>query len=78
MNAIVTYLNFDGNCKAAMEFYAKCLGAELTAMPFSEMPGDKGNVEALKGRLMYAHYVQRAAYTNGLRFAAGTSRPPRR
>lgn len=40
MKAIHAYLTFDGNCRQAMEFYAKCLGAELYLMPFSEAPGD--------------------------------------
>jgi PhnB protein len=39
MKDFVTYLNFDGNCREVMTFYAKCLGGELTLMPFSEMPG---------------------------------------
>jgi PhnB protein len=40
MKEIITYLNFDGNCREAMEFYKKCLGAELYIMPFSDAPGD--------------------------------------
>jgi PhnB protein len=38
MKAFNTYLNFDKNCRQAMEFYAKCLGAELMVMPFSQGP----------------------------------------
>jgi PhnB protein len=38
MKEFTTYLNFDGNCRQAMEFYAKCLGAELLVMPFSQGP----------------------------------------
>jgi PhnB protein len=37
---IVTYLNFDGNCRQAMEFYRTCLGGELYLMPFSEPTAD--------------------------------------
>ncbi|MEO8100438.1 MAG: VOC family protein [Acidobacteriota bacterium] len=37
---LVTYLNFDGNCREAMTFYKQCLGGELTIMPFSDMPGN--------------------------------------
>lgn len=33
-----TYLNFAGNCRQAMEFYAKCLDADLQLMPFSQGP----------------------------------------
>jgi PhnB protein len=40
MKEFITYLNFDGNCRQAMEFYAKCLGAELEVMPFSSAPMD--------------------------------------
>lgn len=38
MKEIATYLNFDGNCREAMTFYAKCLSAEVHLMPFSETP----------------------------------------
>lgn len=38
MKEFNTYLNFDKNCRQAMEFYAKCLGAELQIMPFSQGP----------------------------------------
>jgi PhnB protein len=52
MKEFNAYLNFDGNCKQAMTFYQKCLGAELQLMPFSEapcdMPGDA------KDRIMHA------------------------
>lgn len=38
MKEFNAYLNFDGNCRQAMEFYEKCLGAELQIMPFSQGP----------------------------------------
>jgi len=37
---VTTFLNFDGNCREAMEFYRDCFGAELFLLPFSEVPGD--------------------------------------
>ena len=40
MKDVVTYLNFDGNCREAMEFYQQCFGAELYLLSFSEVPGD--------------------------------------
>ena len=52
MKQVVTYLNFDGNCRQAMEFYAKCLGAELEMMPFSVAPGDPS--PETKDRIMHA------------------------
>lgn len=39
MKSLTTYLTFDGTCREAMTFYAKCLGADLHAIPFSEGPG---------------------------------------
>jgi PhnB protein len=59
MNATISYLNFDGNCGPAMEFYAKCLGAELTMMPFSDIPGGAGNVEGAKDRIMHARLMKK-------------------
>lgn len=39
MASLAPYLNFDGNCKEAMEFYAAAFGAEMaTMMTFKEMP----------------------------------------
>jgi PhnB protein len=40
MKAVTTYLNFDGNTREAMTFYAKCLGGDLQMMKFSDMPGN--------------------------------------
>jgi PhnB protein len=40
MKEMNAYLIFDGNCREAMNFYAKCTGAELHLMPFSEAPGN--------------------------------------
>lgn len=40
MKEINVYLTFDGNCREAMKFYAKCLGGDLFMMPFSEAPID--------------------------------------
>jgi len=52
MHQPTTYLNFDGNCREAMTFYQRCLGGELTMMPFSEMPG--GVSKEIQNRLMHA------------------------
>ncbi len=56
MKAVTTYLTFDGNCREAMTFYGNCLGADLHAMPFSDMPG---NVPAqAKDRIMHARLIK--------------------
>ena len=39
MKQVNAYLNFDGNCRQAMKFYQKCLGAELELTTFGQMPG---------------------------------------
>ena len=52
MKEMVTYLNFDGNARDAMQFYARCLQGELLLMPFSE-----ANVDAppeARDRTMHA------------------------
>ena len=52
MKGMVTYLNFDGNARDAMQFYARCLEAELLLMPFSD-----ANVDApqeARDRTMHA------------------------
>lgn len=55
MKSVITNLNFDGNCREAMEFYAKCLGAELELMPFSSMPGEASQkVDWAADRIMHA------------------------
>jgi PhnB protein len=40
MNALTTYLIFDGNCREAMTFYAQCLGTDAEVMTFDQMPGE--------------------------------------
>jgi len=55
MNEVVTFLNFDGNCREAMEFYKKCFDAELFLLPYSEAPGDLPWVtEETKGKIMHS------------------------
>lgn len=52
MKDMITYLNFDGNCREAMEYYQHCLGGELALMPFSEMNADYP--PAAKDRIVHA------------------------
>lgn len=40
MKEINAYLIFNGNCREAMTFYQKCLGADLQLIKFSDMPGN--------------------------------------
>jgi PhnB protein len=54
MKPFINYLNFDGNCREAMEFYKKCFGAELYLLPFSEAPGDLPGAKEANDRVMHA------------------------
>jgi PhnB protein len=56
MKEIVTYLNFDGNCREEMTFYGKCLGSELHMTPFSEVPGNFP--KEAKDRIMHARLTK--------------------
>ncbi len=49
------YLNFDGNCKEAFEFYKKVFGGEFeSVMTFGEMPeGEKEVPEEEKDHIMH-------------------------
>jgi PhnB protein len=39
MKEVTTYLNFDGNCREAMEFYSKCLKSPLEISPYPDAQG---------------------------------------
>lgn len=57
MKEINAYLIFNGNCREAMTFYQKCLGADLQMLPFSDAPG--GNIpEEARDRVMHARLVK--------------------
>lgn len=49
------YLNFDGHCKEAIEFYAELLGGEIVFMStFAEAPDDEDISPGLKDKIMHA------------------------
>jgi PhnB protein len=68
MKEISAYLNFDGNCREAMEFYAKCLGGELTVMTFAQ--GKAKVPPGSENRLMHARI------TNGPTLLMASDLPP--
>jgi PhnB protein len=39
MKSVTTYLHFDGNCREAMQFYQKSLGAEVQITPVMDAQG---------------------------------------
>jgi PhnB protein len=56
MKSTNTYLTFDGNCREAMTFYAKCLSGELNLMPFSAAPFD--SPPEAKDRIVHARLTK--------------------
>jgi PhnB protein len=52
-------LNFDGNCREAMAFYARGLGLDLQTTPFSDMPGDRP--KEVNDRIMHARLTKGTA-----------------
>ena len=59
MKEMITYLNFNGNCRDAMKFYERCLGGELQIMPFAEAPGN--HPPEAKDRIMHARLTNGSA-----------------
>ncbi|KKK38231.1 glyoxalase [Mesobacillus campisalis] len=53
---VAAYLNFDGNCREAVEFYGKVFGSEPYIMTFGESPQspDFPMPEEAKDRVMHA------------------------
>ena len=53
--ALITYLNFGGNCREAFDFYCSVFGGEyLEAHTFGEAPPDMGVPESEHNNLMHA------------------------
>jgi PhnB protein len=49
------YLTFDGRCKAAFEFYAKCLGGKIVAMiPYGETPAAEHTPPDWQDKIIHA------------------------
>lgn len=54
MTQINPYLLFGGNCREAMNFYADCLGGELTMQTMGESPMGKDMPQEMKDNIMHA------------------------
>jgi PhnB protein len=78
MKAINPYLNFDGDTREAMTFYAQCLGGDIEIQSFKEagIPGPPGSDDRIihakvtKGSvvLMASDTMPGMAYTKGNNF----------
>ena len=52
------YLNFDGRCEAAFNFYAKLMGGKLELkMTFAQAPPEMGSHADWKDKIMHARLV---------------------
>lgn len=54
MTTINAYLNFNGGCREAMNFYKECFGGELTMMPVEGSPMENQCPAALKHFILHA------------------------
>ncbi len=80
---IVTYLNFNGNCREAMTFYKECLGGELNLISFGDMPDMLPPTAdaAMKQRVMHASIALKPGVSSlmasdtmpGMPFTQGTN-----
>lgn len=71
MQAIETYLYFNGNCEQALDFYVQCLGGSVpTLMRYEGAPMEKELPPEWKRRVMHAHFQ-----AEGTGFMAGDVMP---
>jgi len=55
---VVPYLGFNGQCKAAFEFYQQCLGGQIIAMfTYGETPAAGHSSAEMQDRIMHARLV---------------------
>jgi PhnB protein len=59
MKEVVTFLNFDGNCREAMQFYKQCFDAELFLLPYGDAPGDPAwQAPEVKDRIIHSGLIK--------------------
>ena len=54
MAQLTPYLTFDGNCRAAMEFYNACLGGELYVMTVADSPMKDQSPAEIQNQVMHS------------------------
>src|SRR5215212_698895 len=57
MTQINAYLNFDGNCREAMNFYQDCLGGELALQTVEGSPIEAECPAAIKHHILHASLI---------------------
>ena len=54
MAQTVPYLNFNGNCREAMNFYKQCFGGELMLQAVADTPFEAQCPDGMKNQIMHA------------------------
>ena len=67
-----TYLFFDGECKAAFQFYEQCLGGKIDMMTYGDAPMSEEIPSEQRDRIMHANL------TVGEMVLMGSDTPPDR
>ncbi len=65
MTQINAYLNFDGNCREAMNFYRNCLGGELAFQTVEGSPIEAQCAAAMKHQILHASLMKDALLLMG-------------
>jgi PhnB protein len=52
------YLNFDGQCEAAFNFYERCLGGKIEAMiPYAGTPTEEHMAPEMRNKILHARLI---------------------
>lgn len=54
MKNIIPYLNFNGKCSEALNYYKECLGGKLEIMPVKGSPVESQLPEEMRDKVMHA------------------------
>jgi PhnB protein len=65
MTQINAYLNFNGNCRDAMNFYKECLGGELALQTVEGSPIEAQCPPAIKNQVLHASLMKEAILLMG-------------
>jgi PhnB protein len=65
MTQINAYLNFNGNCRDAMNFYKECLGGELALQTVEGSPIEAQCPPAIKNQVLHASLMKDAILLMG-------------
>ncbi len=68
MTQINAYLNFNGNCRDAMNFYKECLGGELALQAVEGSPIEAQCPPAIKNQVLPCFINEGRHITDGLRY----------